>query len=145
MHDYKDIHIGRHIRKLVELKGVSNSRACMFLKCSVNEIERMYLQKSIDSEMLLKWSKLLEYNLFMFYHSHLQIYSPKASVAKLKVRKKVMNTHYTFKKNLYSPEIIDWILSKIHDKELSVMDVVNKYSIPKTTVYRWKKKIRKKL
>ncbi|MGB0871409.1 MAG: helix-turn-helix domain-containing protein [Flavobacteriales bacterium] len=102
----------------------------------------MYTKKSLDSDLLLRWCKLLDYNFFMFYHSHLQMYKPSASVAKLK-NIQISNDErqdYVFRKNLYMPEIIDWLLSKLDENELTVKEIIEIYNIPKTTIYRWKKK-----
>lgn len=42
----------------------------MFIfKCSINEIEHMYECKSLEADLLLKWSKLLEYDLLEYTHS----------------------------------------------------------------------------
>jgi len=46
----------------------------------------------------------------------------------------------TFRKNIYTREIIDFILEEIHSGELSVNDVTERYNIPKTTLYKWIKK-----
>jgi hypothetical protein len=140
--DYKNIHIGTHIKHIAGLRNLSISRACSFLKCSHKDIKEMYTKKSLDSDLLLGWCKLLDYNFFMFYHSHLQLYKPSASIAKLK-NVEISNDereNYVFRKNLYMPEIIDWLLSKLDQDELTVKEIIAIYNIPKTTIYRWKKK-----
>lgn len=147
MSEYKNIHIGSHIKEIAKLKELSISRACIFLKCSHKDIKNMYTKKSLDSDLLLRWCKLLEYNFFMFYHSHLQIYSPKSSLAKLSPKEKHLtwsSNTYEFRKNLYSQEIINWILDKYHSGMLTPKDIMEKYQIPKTTLYRWIKKHSKK-
>lgn len=140
--DYKNIHIGSHIKQIAKIKGLSISRACAYLKCSHQDILDMYTKKSLDSDVLLRWCKLLEYNFFMFYHSHLQLYNPKASVTKLNVKHSVTKNRsdYIFRKNLYSPDVIDWLLNKLARRELTVKEVMDRYYIPRTTIYRWKKK-----
>ena len=139
MEGYKNIHIGKHIKVIAKAKELSISRACLFLKCSNKDIENMYQQKSLDVELLLKWSKLLKYNFFMFYHAHLQLYSPSSASAKLNVKSKDFN-QYNFKKNIYCPEVKDWLLDKLNSGEFSAEQIIKKYNIPKTTLYRWKKK-----
>lgn len=139
--DYKDIHIGKHIKKISEIRNVSISRICAFLECNHKDILEMYNQKTIDSGILLKWCKLLDYNFFMFYQSHLQLYKPSASTTHLsgkKISKK--NKDYVFRKNIYSPDIIDWILEQIHREDLTTKEVIEKYNIPRTTIYRWIKR-----
>lgn len=142
--DYKNIHIGNYIKQISEIKSLDMSKAILYFKCTHQEVVNMYNQKTLDSGILLKWCKLLNYNFFMYYHTHLQIYKPLASSAK--IPEDLMEgqdksfKEYSFKKNLYSPYIIDWILDKIKKKELTPKDVMDKYRIPKTTVYRWMKR-----
>ena len=140
--DYKKIHIGKHIKYVAEFKNLSISRACVFLKCSHQDILEMYTKESIECNLLVKWCKLLDYNFFMFYHSHLQLYKPSAAIAKLssieKQQPEIRN--YIFKKNLYMPEIIDWIIEKFNSNELTIKEIIEDYNIPRTTIYRWIKK-----
>ncbi len=139
--NYKDVHIGKHIKEISKVKKLSMSRACAFLKCSTMEIEEMYNLRSMDSDMLLKWSKLLDYNFFMFYHAHLQLYKPSAATAQVTQKEdEDLKDTYSFKKNIYSPEIIDHILNKLDKKILTVKDIITRYNIPRTTIYRWIKK-----
>ena len=83
MIDFQDIHIGIHIEHIAKVKNVSVLRASLYFKCSPHDILEMYKKKSLDSSLLLKWCKLLNYNFFMIYHSHLQIFASSASRAKL--------------------------------------------------------------
>lgn len=141
--NYKDIHIGDRIKYLVQHKEISLERICAFIKCDPLTIQDMYLKKSLDSEILLKWSKLLEYNLFMFYNSHLQIYAPNSSRAKIsgKLSSKDKDSRsYNFKKNLYTPEVKRFIINQILIKGISTHTIIEKYQIPKTTLYRWLRK-----
>lgn len=140
--DFKSIHIGTHIRRIADIRELSISRACIFLNCNHKDIKEMYTKKSLDSDLLLRWCKLLDYNFFMFYHSHLQIYKPSASITKLKNHQISNEEHknYSFRKNLYMPEIIDWLLFKLDKGELTVKEIIEIYNIPRTTIYRWKKK-----
>lgn len=138
---YKNIHIGKCIQEIAEIKDLSISRACSFLKCSHLDIKETYKKKSIDTEELLAWCKLLDYNFFMFYHSHLQLYSPSSSLTKIpKHKDRKTSNHFTFRKNLYTPEIIHFILNKLVNQECRPSDIIEKYGIPRTTLYRWKKK-----
>jgi len=141
MINYKEIHIGTHLKEVSKVKEVSISRACQFLKCSSQEIEHMYTKQSLDSNTLLRWCKLLDYNFFMFYNSHLQLFNPSAATAKLKVEEvEGDDKKYIFRKNLYSPEIIDWILGQLRSGELDIKSIMQKYQIPRTTIYRWSKR-----
>ena len=72
----KEIHIGQMVETKVAESGIEVSRICNFFKSSEEEIKEMFLQKSISTDLLLKWSKLLEYNFFRLYSQHLILYAP---------------------------------------------------------------------
>ena len=64
--NFKDIHIGSQLKQIVDLNNIQMERILKFFKIQeVEVIEAMYEAKSIDTEMLLKWSKLLDYNFFL--------------------------------------------------------------------------------
>jgi len=132
---YKDIHIGHLI--LVKWKELDFSieRACNFFKISKTDVENMFSQKSLDTELLLKWSKLLEYDFFRIYSQHLILYSPpsKRTNAESLKSKKLPE----FRKNIYTQEIIEFILEKKNSDEMSKNEVIEKYKIPKTTLHKW--------
>lgn len=136
--NYKKIDIGKHIEKVAELRGVSLLRACKFFKCNKGDILDMYTKHSLDCELLLKWSKLLDYNFFMFYHTHLQFYKPSAVSANLKgVQLTENDKSYVFRKNLYSVDVVNWLMNKLDNGELTPKEIMLKYNIPRTTLYRW--------
>ena len=74
--NFKDINIGQMMEILVTESGIEISRICNFMKSTEEEIEEMYQSKSLDTEVLLKWSKLLGYDFFRVYSRHLILYSP---------------------------------------------------------------------
>ena len=65
--NFKDIHIGSLIQQSVLENNVKISRIRNFLKCSEEDVTNMYQSKSLDAELLLHWSKLLEYDFFLGY------------------------------------------------------------------------------
>lgn len=67
----KNIHIGELIKKGVEENRIEISRICNFLKCTEDDVEKMYQQESLDTETVLKWSKLIDYDFFRVYTQHL--------------------------------------------------------------------------
>ncbi|MCT4666294.1 MAG: transposase [Flavobacteriales bacterium] len=143
--NFKEIHLGTHIKKVTELQEFDLGRACELFKCDKITIYEMFESEALETDIVLKWCKLLEYNFFMLYHTHLQLYKPSASTAKMPKSKngeRDEESSYVFRKNLYSPEIIDWILHKWVSGELSPKEIMEKYKIPKTTLYRWKRKIK---
>ncbi|MCT4663731.1 MAG: helix-turn-helix domain-containing protein [Flavobacteriales bacterium] len=136
---FKEIHIGKIIFELVQDKDFDNFDLTKLLNCDHNELMNMYESESLDASVLLKWSKILDYNLFMFYHTHLQIYSPSSARAQAP-KENTKKVYPEFRKNYYSPEIKTFILELIEKKELEIQEIINRYSIPKTTIYRWIKK-----
>ncbi len=132
--DFKNIHIGGMIQKRVLESGIEIPRICKFLKCSEDEINIMYTSKSLDSELILRWSKLLEYDFFRIYTQHLILYAP-VLVRETEVKQK--SDLPRFRKNIYTKEIIDFILSQIENGEKTRAQVIEEYRIPKTTLYKW--------
>lgn len=59
----KVIHIGNFIKKRYHELGIPVDRACAFLNCQEKEIEQTFLKEMIDKDKLLKWSKLLSYDI----------------------------------------------------------------------------------
>ncbi|KFF15752.1 transposase [Chryseobacterium sp. JM1] len=133
--DFKNIHIGQIIRQRVSESGIDTYRICKFLKCSEDEINAMYSSKSLDSEVILRWSKILEYDFFRIYTQHLIWYAP-ALVKNQSVVKHESGLP-KFRKNIYTKEIIDFILNLIKSGEKTRNQVITEYRIPKTTLYKW--------
>ncbi|RKT01744.1 transposase [Chryseobacterium defluvii] len=136
---YKDIHIGEFILKRWKEVNISISRASNFLNATEEEINSMFLQKSLDSNMLLRWSKLLEYDFFRLYSQHLILYAPPAKL-KLNNKHGAISEMPKFKKNIYTIEIIEFLLELIRNDEKTIVEIINEYKIPKTTLYKWIKK-----
>jgi len=134
---YKVIHIGQSIKELVDQKGITIDRICNFLNKDEESVQKMYENNSIDTEVLLRWSKLLEYDFFRFYSSHLILYAPPSAVNKSKEKS---DKTPQFRKNIYTQEIKDFILKKIVSGEMTQADVIKEYSIPKSTLHRWLQK-----
>ena len=132
--NFKEIHIGNLISQRVTESGIEISRICNFFKCNQEEIEKMYQAKSLDTEVLLRWSKLLEYDFFRIYSQHLILYAP-PSARKEKGNKK--SNLPKFRKNIYTKEVIDFIIEQIETGEMTKNEVMARYTIPKTTLYKW--------
>ena len=124
------------IEKIVAESGIEISRLCNFMKCTEEEILKMYKVPSLDTELLLKWSKILDYDFFRLYTQHLILYAPLSAVdEKTKVKKK--SSLPQFRKNIYTKEIINFVLEQINTKEMTKTEVMERYGIPKTTLYKW--------
>ena len=123
------------IEKRVIESGTEMSRLCNFLKATEDEIKEMYLQENLSTDILLKWSKVLAYDFFRIYTQHLILYAPPSAT-----EQKLENTKTKlpqFRKNIYTKEVIDFILEQISSGEMTKIQVIEKYRIPKTTLYKW--------
>ncbi|MDN3692459.1 transposase [Chryseobacterium tructae] len=139
MEAFKDIHIGIIIKQRVIEKKIEISRICSFMKCSENNLLQVYDTKSIDTEALLRWSKLLEYDFFRIYSQHLILYAPPSS----EIKKEIKTELPQFRKNIYTKEVIDFILERIQTNNMTKKEVMDRYKIPKTTLFRWVEKYSK--
>jgi len=131
----KEINIGSMIQKRWKELDVSMERTCNFFGCTVEEVERTFNKTQIETDALLKWSKLLEYDFFRLYSHHLILYAPAASLKHNK--KKTTTTLPEFRKSVYTKEVIDYIMKQITTNEKTLGQVITEYRIPKTTLYRW--------
>lgn len=133
--NFKEIHIGQMLKMAVTESGIEISRICHFLKSDEEEIQEMFQQKSIDTHLLLRWSKLLGYDFFRLYSQHLIFYAPPSSEEKM--QKKWKTVLPQFRKNIYTREFVNLILEQISTGEMTKSEVMEKYKIPKTTLYKW--------
>jgi len=132
--NFKDIHIGSLIQQSVVANNIEISRICNFLKCKEEDINTMYNSKSLESELLLRWSKLLEYDFFRIYTQHLILFSPPASLKQEKISNSALPQ---FRKNIYTKEVIDFILEQLNNNEKTKSQIIEEYRIPKTTLHKW--------
>lgn len=133
MEDFKNIHLGKLIQKRTIECGITYSRISNFFKCNIEEIENMYSSESLDSNLLLKWSKLLEYDFFRIYTQHLILYSPPSSIGYMNTKSTLPN----FRKNIYTKGIVDFVIELIESNQKTVSEVIKEYNIPKTTLHTW--------
>lgn len=135
--NFKVIHIGSIIEQKVKECNIDMERICNFMKTTEKEILLMYEMNSLDSEILLKWCKLMKYDFFRFYSQHLIIYSP-TIVIKNKVSKKTQESKLPqFRKSVYTQELIEFILEQLSLKVMTRKQIIEEYKIPKTTLYKW--------
>ncbi|AZA53958.1 helix-turn-helix domain-containing protein [Chryseobacterium sp. G0201] len=134
--DLKNIHIGNLIRARVTEKGFDSFRICKFLKCTELEWKSIQSQRTLDSEIILRLSTLLEYDFFRVYSQHLILYAPPASASyNTTSNKKSSLPHY--RKNIYTKEVVDFVLEQIENGNKTKLQIINEYRIPKTTLYKW--------
>jgi len=136
--NFAKIHIGSLIRQSVTENEVEEGRIFSYFNCTRAELEEIYESESLDSELLLKWSKLLDYDFFRIYTQHLILYSPPS--AKKDEKSKEKSLLPAFRKNIYTKEIIDFILEQIETKQKTTTEVIKEYRIPKTTLHKWMSK-----
>ena len=122
------------LKTAVTESGIEMSRICNFMKCTEEEINKMYLEENLPTDVLLKLSKLLEYDFFRLYSQHLILYAPPSAEKGLKNEKTQLPQ---FRKNIYTKEVINFILEQISTGEMTKNEVIMKYKIPKTTLYKW--------
>jgi len=135
----KNIHIGQIIQAKVIEKSVKQKRILNYFDCEEDFLQKMYDNKSIETDLLLKWCKLLRVDFFRFYVAHLTLYRcMKVNPAN---EKKPIGTGQ-FRKNVYSVEIINLVLQQLKDGSTAA-EVRTKYNLPKTTVHNWVKKYMK--
>jgi len=134
--DLKNLHIGAMIKEKVAIGGIEMSRICKFLNCKEEDVMKMYDSPSSDTEMLLRWSKLLQYDFFRLYSQHQILYSPQSSMNYIQ-KKNIPDSLPDFRKNLYTKEIIEFVLDKIRKGEMTKSGVISEYKIPKSTLYKW--------
>lgn len=141
--NFKHIHMGKLINQYMQKCGVEIERAVAFLKVEEEEVEYMYTQKSLDCEVLLRWSKLLKYDFFRIYSQHLILYSPQDT--NKSNRKKKINTGLPlFKKNIYTQEVIFYLVDLVESGKKTYKQIQDEYNIPSTTIFRWRDKYAKK-
>ena len=136
--NFKNIHIGNFISQRVTECEIDTMRICNFFKCTEEEITAMYSCESLDTTILLKWSKLLEYDFFRIYSQNLILYAPPSTNGNgFKMKNSSLPQ---FRKNIYTKEVIDFILAQISSGAMTKNQVTEVYKIPKTTLYKWIKK-----
>jgi hypothetical protein len=141
--NFKDLHIGHLIHQRITESGIEISRICNFMKCPEEEVEQTYTQENIPTDILLKRSKLLEYDLFRLYTQHLILYAPQGNTNYNSLPKKKKSDLSKLRKNIYAKEAIDFILEQINTGKMNRIQVMERYRIPKTTLYKWIGKYRR--
>ncbi|WP_153391646.1 transposase [Chryseobacterium vaccae] len=132
--NFRNIHIGKYIHLRVTESNIDLPRICNFMKCTETEVSEMYMQEDLSTHILLRWSKLLDYDFFRIYSQHLILYAPpSASFQKADNSSRLPR----FRKNIYTREIIDFMLELIEKKEKTKRQITEEYGIPYTTLCKW--------
>lgn len=131
--NFKNIHIGTFIHLRVKENDMDIPRICNFMRCTEPEINEMYTQENLSTDILMRWSKLLEYDFFRLYSQHLILYAPPSDP----MRESDISKLPQFRKNIYTQEIINFILELIEKKEKTKRQINYEYGIPYTTICKW--------
>lgn len=137
--DLKNIHIGSLISLRIEECKMEVFRICNFLKCTKDELNSMLLKKDLDTEILLKFSILLEYDFFRLYSQYLILYAPPARADYIR-NENTKSKLPQYRKNIYTRELVDFILEQIEDGNKTKVQIIEEYRIPKSTLYKWQNK-----
>jgi hypothetical protein len=95
-------------------------------------VAQIFQQEHIESGVLLKLSKLLQYDFFRIYSQHLILYAPIAAENQTS-----LSSLPNFRKNIYTKELIDFILELVKTEQKTKQQIIEEYKIPKTTLYKW--------
>ena len=131
--NFKDIHIGELIKTKVVESKIDEDRLFKYLRCTERDLKSTYSNKSIPSDELLKWSKILEYDFFRIFSQHLIFYAPASAIKESTTKSSLPQ----FRKNIYTQEVIDFILELVKEGKKTKLEIIKEYNIPKTTLYKW--------
>jgi hypothetical protein len=134
MENLRDIHIGNLLQECVNNEGIKSNDLIRKMKISKHKLMATFASKSIETEDLLKWSKFFNIDFFRLYSGHLILHHGISGIAPKKTEK---TTKIHIRKNVYTLEIKQFVLSQIESNELSITDAISKYNIPKSTIYKW--------
>lgn len=135
--DYKKINIGHLIREEIKAKKIESGRICKFMNCTEKEIEEMYEATDLPTNILLKWCKLLEYDFFRIYSQHLILFSAPKQKLSTTESKESQSSLPNYRKNLYTKEIINFVLELIRTGKKTKAQIIEEYKIPKNTLLKW--------
>ena len=134
---FKQIPIGQLVKTRADECDISIERLSNYLNISADKIENLYLSSDINVGTLLSLSKILSYDFFRIYSQHLILYSPPEKVENLLSPVKTSTILPTFRKNIYTREIVEFILEQVLSGKMTKKEVIEVYKIPKTTLYKW--------
>ncbi|MFL9832404.1 transposase [Chryseobacterium terrae] len=138
--DYKNIHIGNLIQQGVDESKIEIGRLCKFMNCTEKEIEDMYEATDLPTNILLKWCKILEYDFFRIYSQHLILFAATKQKPSVKNGKENKSSLPNYRKNLYTKEIINFVIELVRTEKKTKAQIMREYQIPKNTLLKWLEK-----
>lgn len=136
--NFKKIHIGYVLKSIVYERKLEEEDVLKYFKITKETLDEIYNTHNVTLDELLKWSKFLRFDLFRIFSMHLMLHH---GISITKSKKKDGNAGISIRKNVYTQEIKVFVVSQIRNEEISVPDAIKKYSIPKTTLYKWLKQV----
>lgn len=133
-----EIELGSLIESRVTESGIRTSRICNFFNLPLKDINEMYRQTTLDTDVLLKWSRLLEYDFFRLYSEQFFLNIGR----KPKLYDDISTSLPIFKKRIYTESSVAYILNLIKEGEKTKEQVIKELDIPKATLYKWLRKIK---
>ena len=127
MEDFKNIHLGEFIKRRIEESAVEMGRITAFMNSTEGEIKEMLSSPSLDTEIVLRWSKLLRYDFFRLYSQHIMLYAPAGAIETVMKEKADKDSMPHFRKNIYTPEIIQFILELIETGQKTKVGMLASY------------------
>lgn len=134
-----EIELGSLIESRVTESGIGISRICNFFNLPLKDIKEMYSQTTLDTDVVLKWSKLLEYDFFRLYSEHFFLNCDKTT----KRYDEITTSLPIFRKKIYTEKSIAYLLNLIKKGERTKEEVMKEFDIPKATLYTWLNRKRK--
>lgn len=137
--NFKKIHIGYVLKSIVHERNITEEEILKYFKISKETLDEIYNTKNVKLDELLKWSKFLRFDLFRLFSMHLMLHHGISITKSMKTADG--NAGISIRKNVYTQEIKVFVVNQIRNEEISVADAIKKYSIPKTTLYKWLKQV----
>ena len=137
---YKQIHIGKLITDRMAEQGMELDELSKKLGSSVRITGTLLNNEDINCRLLLKISKILEYDFFRIYSMNLLFYAPPTMGFRKQLNPGTKPSLPRFARNTYTPQVIGYIIGKFRSGEMTPAQILEMYRIPKTTLYRWLKK-----
>lgn len=135
----RNLHIGEIISKIIIEKKMKTADIKSKMRITTRTLNKMLSAKSMDASDMLKWSKVLRYDFFRLYSSHLMLHHGISNTLTRKTDPlNVQGIH--IRKNVYTKDLIQFLVNKVRNKEMTAMEIINQYAIPKTTFYKWLQK-----
>jgi hypothetical protein len=135
----RNVNIGLIINEVIKIKKVKLYQFASNLGVSRTELNKYLKSESIDTMILLKISKILRYDFFRLYSSHLMLHHGISNNLNRNKQEFIIQG-INIRKNVYTKEMVSFLILKVRSNEMKANEVIKRYGIPKTTFYKWLQK-----